>query len=36
MSSNGCGYGVEVHGDLQFAVSVIEAAGIRILEVIHQ
>ena len=35
MSVHGCGYGLEISGDLNLAVQIITAAGIRIVEVIE-
>jgi len=33
LQTYGCGYGVEVHGDLQKAVDIIHNAGIRIISI---
>lgn len=35
LGNHGCGYGLKIHGDLQQAVSIIESAGIQIVEVLE-
>lgn len=36
LSVHGCGYGVEIVGDLSVAVEIISTAGIRIVEVMEE
>lgn len=36
LSVHGCGYGLEIAGDLGTAMQIIQAAGIRIVEVVQE